>query len=57
VIVRKLEYFREGGSEKHIRDIEAILRVSASTVRREIVQEWITRMGLTPQWQRALDTD
>jgi len=24
VIVRKLEFYREGGSEKHLRDIEAL---------------------------------
>lgn len=53
VIVRKLEYFREGGSEKHLRDIEAILRVSASTVRMDIVQEWIARLGLAMEWQRV----
>ena len=28
VIVRKLEYFREDGSEKHLRDIRGILAVS-----------------------------
>ena len=29
VIVRKLEYYMEGGSEKHIRDIRSILKASA----------------------------
>ena len=28
VIVRKLEYYREGGSEKHLRDIRSMLAVS-----------------------------
>src|SRR5215469_2224717 len=28
VILRKLEYFREGGSDKHLRDIRAMLAVS-----------------------------
>ena len=28
VIVRKLEYFREGRSEKHLKDIASILAVS-----------------------------
>jgi hypothetical protein len=57
VIVRKLEYFREGGSEKHLRDIEAILRVSYSTVRADIVQEWVARLGLELQWQRVPKVD
>jgi hypothetical protein len=28
VIVRKLEYYREGGSEKHLRDLRSMLAVS-----------------------------
>ena len=31
VIVRKLEYFREGGSEKHLRDIRSMVSVSGGT--------------------------
>jgi hypothetical protein len=30
VIVRKLEYFREGGSDKHLRDIRSMLRCRAN---------------------------
>lgn len=53
VIVRKLEFFREGGSEKHLRDIAAILRVSGALVRTEVVEEWTARLGLAAEWQRA----
>src|SRR5690348_5942272 len=31
VIVRKLEYFREGGSEKHLRDIRGMLNISGES--------------------------
>src|SRR6185436_9750238 len=34
VIVRKLEYFREGGSEKHLRDIRAIWSISGDQIDR-----------------------
>jgi len=34
VIVRKLEYYREGGSEKHLRDIRAMLAVSGELLDR-----------------------
>jgi hypothetical protein len=56
VIVRKLEFFREGGSEKHLRDIEAILRVSAELVRLPIIMDWVQQLGLGEQWAR-LQTD
>jgi hypothetical protein len=48
VIVRKLEYFREGGSTKHPADIRAIL--GSTDVDREAVDEWIERLGLAKQW-------
>ncbi len=56
VIVRKLEFFREGGSEKHLRDIAAMLRVSGDLVRTDVVEEWATRLGLAAEWQRARTT-
>ena len=53
VIARKLEFFREGGSEKHLRDIEAILRVSGELVRSEVLQGILERLGLESEWQRV----
>lgn len=54
VIVRKLEYYREGGSEKHVRDIQAMLRVSGSDVDRAELETWIDRRGLREVWERVL---
>ena len=51
VIVRKLEYFREGGSEKHLRDIRGILNVSGTTINREDLNFWIQRLSVQPQWK------
>jgi len=53
VVVRKLEYFREGGSEKHVRDIASILRVSSGDVDLEQIASLVERMGLQTQWQQA----
>ena len=53
VIIRKLEYFREGGSEKHLRDIRGILNVSGAQLDRAALNEWIARRGLQAEWQRA----
>src|SRR5438128_1098652 len=31
-IIKKMEYFREGGSEKHLRDIAGVLKTSGSEI-------------------------
>lgn len=54
VIVRKLEFFREGGSEKHLRDIASILRVSFDDVELGHVERLVAQRGLAGAWQQAL---
>ena len=51
VIVRKLEYYREGRSEKHLRDIRSILAVSGAETDQPALLEWIARLGLQAEWQ------
>jgi hypothetical protein len=48
VIVRKLEYFREGASSKHPADIRAIL--ATTDVDLDAVGHWVERLGLAAQW-------
>ncbi len=50
VILRKLEYYREGKSEKHLRDIRSILNVSGESLDREALKVWIARSGLHAEW-------
>lgn len=54
VILGKLLYFAEGGSEKHLRDILGILRVSASLVDRVEIERWVEALGLSSVWQAVL---
>lgn len=53
VILRKLEYFREGGSEKHLRDIRSILANSADLIQLDDLEARIVALGLWPQWEKA----
>lgn len=53
VILRKLEYYREGGSEKHLRDIRSIVAVSGEQLDRVALAEWIGRLALEPQWRQV----
>lgn len=53
VIVRKLEYFREGGSDKHLRDIRAMLNVSGDQIDRSVLNEWIQRQKVESEWAKV----
>jgi len=51
VIIKKMEYYKEGGSEKHLRDIAGILKISGEMVDRNYITEWAQRLGLTEIWE------
>jgi len=51
VILKKMEYYREGGSEKHLRDIASMLRISAPEIDRDYIEQWTRTLGLLPIWE------
>jgi hypothetical protein len=53
VILRKLEFLREGASDKHVRDIRFIL--AATPIDRAFVEEQVARLGAGAQWLRCQD--
>jgi hypothetical protein len=53
VIVRKLEYFGEGGSEKHLSDIQKILAVEGDIVDKDWIRARAEERGLREAWDRA----
>lgn len=53
VIVRKLEYYREGRAEKHLRDIRAMLAVSGEQLDQADLQAWIQRRSLETEWSHV----
>jgi hypothetical protein len=53
VILRKLEYYREGGSEKHLRDIAGILSVSSDQIDFDRLSEKIDEYSLEKEWKEA----
>jgi hypothetical protein len=55
VILAKMEYYREGGSEKHLRDITGMLQVSAEDIDRDYVAQWAAVLGVTDIWQAILN--
>jgi len=53
VILRKLEYYREGGSQKHLRDIRSMLAVSGDQLDRAELDQWLRRLALESQWKEV----
>jgi hypothetical protein len=51
VIVKKLQYFREGGSEKHLRDIVGVLKVQGERIDQVYLADWVARLDLGNEWQ------
>jgi hypothetical protein len=51
VIVRKLEYYRDGRSEKHLRDVRSMLAVSDEQIDRASLLDWIQRRNLQTEWK------
>lgn len=50
VILKKLDFFREGGSQKHLRDIASMIAVQgAETLDWHYLMQWAARFGITDQ--------
>ena len=49
VVLRKLEFYREGRSTKHPADIRAIREVTG--VDEVAIAPWLERLGLTSLWE------
>ncbi len=53
VILRKLEYYREGGSGKHLRDIRSMLDISADRIDSAFLESKIQEFDLEREWLEA----
>lgn len=56
VILGKLWYYREGGGDRHLRDIAGILRVTGDGVDRAEVERWARQLGYLEVWEAILET-
>ena len=55
IIVSKMIYYHEGGSEKHLRDITGILSVQQNKIDREYIGYWASRLKISEVWDRVLE--
>lgn len=50
VILKKLAYYRDGRSERHLHDIRAMLRLSGDLLDEPALQAWLSTLGLEHEW-------
>ena len=50
VILKKLEYYREGRSEKHVQDIRGMLAVSGDDIDNSFLNDQMAQLGLNAEW-------
>ena len=53
VIVAKLEWAKAGGSERQLEDVRELVRLERARLDRSYVEQWIERLGLREEWERA----
>ena len=53
LILKKLQFFREGGSEKHLRDVAGIIKISGDILDRAYLDAWARELGLEEIWARV----
>ena len=57
VIIKKMLYYREGESQKHLRDIGGILRIQADKLDRKYIANWSKQFGVEDIWQQIIEQE
>jgi hypothetical protein len=50
VILKKMDFYRQGHSDKHLRDIAGILKISADVIDIAYIDAWARKLGLEEVW-------
>jgi hypothetical protein len=50
IILKKLEFFKEGGSDKHTRDITTVLKTQGAKIDLAYIERWVARIGVEREW-------
>ena len=56
IIISKMKYHQEGGSEKHINDSANILAVQGDRIDRAYIEHWVKEFGLAEIWDAILQS-
>jgi hypothetical protein len=55
IILMKMQYYRDGGSEKHLRDISGILKISDPEIDKDYIDRWSEKLSLVDIWNLILN--
>jgi len=55
VILSKLLYYQEGHSDKHLRDVAAMMQVSGDEIDQAYIARWAAELHVSEIWQAILD--
>lgn len=55
VILRKLQFYREGRSSKHLRDIHRMINVLGPEWDKQVLLNFVREHRVEPEWQAALE--
>ncbi len=55
VIIMKMRYYKEGESEKHLRDISSMLKISGDIIDKNYIENWVDKLGLKDIWNAILE--
>jgi hypothetical protein len=53
VIVQKLRYFRDSGSDRHLADVGRMLRIEGDSINQSALDKWLSKFELTQEWKHA----
>lgn len=50
VILKKLQFYQQGESDKHLRDIASMIKVSGEDMDRQYLDSWASKLGVAGEW-------
>lgn len=50
VILKKLEFFKLGASDKHLRDVASMIKISGDSFDRHYLDSWAISLGVADEW-------
>ena len=54
-IVKKMDFYRQGGSDKHLRDIASVLQTSGDQLDTDYIERWAAELDLADVWRRIVE--
>lgn len=49
-----MNFYSEGGSDKHLRDIASMLKIATEQIDRRYINVWASTLGLDTVWRQIL---